>query len=123
MSEFKSFDSEQLNGCTTLRFYGDKYNFCITYDQTWFEITAILQGSDKRSTINTLNYILSAFDIDLDFANAENPDWSGAPQQVETWIQLAQSLFGDELFLEGLEQALDEDRREGEWEGNEESNL
>jgi hypothetical protein len=108
--------SNQANEGQQLFFFGSRYDFCITFSQTWFEITATLRGSDKRSTINTLNYILSAFDIDLNSTNVGNPEWSGTPQQVQTWIGTAQSLFGDRSFLEGLEKALDQDRQEGEWE-------
>ncbi|MFH7024722.1 MAG: hypothetical protein ACHBN1_04795 [Heteroscytonema crispum UTEX LB 1556] len=107
---FSTKETYQLN------FQGSRYDFCLTYTQTWFEITATLRHSNKRSTINTLNYILSAFDIDPDSSNAENPEWSGTPQQVQAWVQTAERLFGNKLFLEGLEQALDQDRQQGEWE-------
>lgn len=104
-------DSDKLQ----LFFPSDRYDYCITYTQTWLEIVAIHCQSGKRSHINTLNYILSAFDIDLESDNAENPDWSGTALQVQTWVQTAQQLFGDQAFLQSLEKALDEDRKEGEW--------
>jgi hypothetical protein len=110
--------NNQANGGQQFFFFGSRYDFCITFSHTWFEMTATFRQSKQHSTINTLNYILSAFDIEPNSNNAEESDWSGTPQQVQAWIQTAQSLFGDKLFLEGLEQALDEDRKEGEWEGN-----
>jgi hypothetical protein len=120
MSEYQT-PSNPHHGSTeysNLCFFGNQYSFCLSYGQNWLEIVATLRGSDKRSTINTLNYILSTFDIDPDSDNTENPEWSGTPQQVQTWVQTAQSLFGDKLFLESLERALDEDRHQGEWEGD-----
>jgi hypothetical protein len=99
-----------------LFFFGSRYDFCVTFSQTWFEAVATLRGSNKRSTINTLNYILSAFDIEPNSSNVANSDWNGTPEQVQTWIQTTQSLFGNSLFLEDLERALDQDRQQGEWE-------
>lgn len=118
MSEFQSSDSNQAQEGEELLLYfcGSRYDFTTSYGRTWLEIKATLRGSSKRSCINTLNFILSAFDIDPNSNNAENPEWSGSVEQVQTWAQTAQSLFVDELFLQSLERALDEDRREGEWE-------
>jgi enolase len=116
LAAFNEFAS--TNQAYQFNFRGGRYEFNISHTQTWFEITAILGESDKRSTINTLNYILSAFDIEPNSNNAEESDWSGTPEQVQTWVQTAQSLFGDKLFLEGLERALDQDRQQGEWEEN-----
>jgi enolase len=107
---------EQNSNEYQLFFSSDRYDYCITYTQTWFEIVATHRQSGRSSHINTLNYILSAFDIDSESENAENPDWNGTQEQVQTWVQTAQQLFGDSLFLQSLEKALDEDRKEGEWE-------
>lgn len=114
LAAFDEFAS--TNQAYQLNFQGGRYEFIISHTQTCLEITAILAGSDKRSTINTLNYILSAFDIDPDSSNAENPEWNGTLQQVQAWVQTAQSLFNDKSFLQSLERALDEDRQQGEWE-------
>lgn len=97
-------------------FAGTKYSFYLTYGSDWLEIQAIDRQNGKSSTINTLNYILGAFDIDADSANAEEPQWNGTDQDMQKWLNLAQSLFVNKQFLQSLEKALDEDRREGEWE-------
>lgn len=106
---------EQNSNEHQLFFASSCYDYYITYAQTWFEIAATHRQSGKRSTINTLNHVLSAFDIDSDSENAENSDWSGTLEQVQAWVRTAQQLFGDSSFLQSLEKALDEDRREDEW--------
>jgi hypothetical protein len=103
-------ESQQLCFC------GSRYDFCLTYTPTWLEIKATYRHNGQSSGINTLNYILGAFDIDLDSSNAEDSDWSGSREQVQAWVETARSLFEDELFLQALERELDQDRREGEWE-------
>lgn len=107
---------EQNSEANQLFFSGSCYDLTINHTPTWFEIVATNRQSRRRSAINTLNYILSAFDIDIYSENAESSDWSGTQEQVQTWVQTAQQLFGDQSFLQSLEQALDADRREGEWE-------
>jgi hypothetical protein len=120
MSEFQApFNSQHPSiKYSTLHFGCSKYSFCLTYGQNWLEIKATLQGSDKCSTINTLNYILSAFDIEPNSSNAEEPQWNGTEQEMQKWVDLAQSLFVDKQFLQSLERELDKDRQEGEWEAD-----
>jgi hypothetical protein len=119
ISAFEEFTgSNQSNGAKYILFYGSRYDFRVIYDEIWFEIVATHRQSNTRSKINTLNYILSAFDIDLEEDNAENSHWCGTSQQVQIWVEAARSLFADKLFVPLLEQALDKDRKEGEWESD-----
>jgi hypothetical protein len=101
---------------STQSFHGVRYSFEISYSATWFEIVAIFLEDGRRSTIGTLNEILSAFEIADDSANAVGPDWEGTPEEVLAWVDTACGLFRDDAFVQSLEQALDRDRQEGEWE-------
>ncbi len=80
-----------------------------------FGITAIDRISGKKSQINDLNSILSAFGVDEDDPRMEDKDWLSSSEKILDLELTAGQIFRDRWWLGKIESELDEDRREGEW--------
>ena len=80
-----------------------------------FSIIAIHKQTKRCSTINTLNTILSWFEIDGDSALADEPEWFITKRKLNQYRKLAKQIFSNKNYFKYLESKLDEDRSEGEW--------
>jgi hypothetical protein len=97
--------------------YTHGYQIDITFSN-WkglpmFHIYAIDMHSGRNSKVNTMNAILSYFEIE-DQYRQENSDWLISPEEYEKFLDLIVEMTTSDLSW--LSDALDEDRREGEWE-------
>ncbi len=82
----------------------------------FFSMTAIHKKSRRTSCINTLNYILSQFGIEIDNVRSEESDWLLTRKELKPYIPIASSLFRSKTYLKSLDLELDEDRECSEWE-------
>ncbi len=81
-----------------------------------FSIIAIHRRSRRWSRINTLNTILSWFEIEGDSSRASQSDWLVTAKRLAEFREKSQMFFTDRTSLVALENHLDEDRIMcGEW--------
>jgi hypothetical protein len=109
----------------TLHLLGKRYEFVIeatpTRDECWFEIRATDRASGRWSIINTVNAVMGELmtdDQDADDARWADTPWGVSPEECAHLVQTAMQLLTDERSLARIENALDEDRAEGEWRDN-----
>ena len=99
---------------------GYHYSFVIESEQYQgkysFSINAIHKKSGRYSCINTLNQILSEFEIGNDDVRSGESEWLLTKGELNSFTKIASSLFGKKSVLQFLDSKLDEDRTCGEWE-------
>ncbi|MBI4548841.1 MAG: hypothetical protein HY707_12735 [Ignavibacteriae bacterium] len=82
----------------------------------YFTIKAIHKLSNRSSTINTVNPILSEFDIPVYDKRVAESTWEVSKKRSASLVKLAKELLSDREYLKYLEKILDEDREQSEWE-------
>lgn len=109
-------------------FNGNKYNFKIIYKEfnknecSW-TLKAICKETNCYSGINNLNPILSELGIGEDtiYGRFENSsEWEVSEQEMKKFNKITKSFLISEKYLRYLENKLDEDRSQEEWENAEE---
>jgi len=99
---------------------GNKYNFILETTNTGIESGFSILSIDKKtnlcSSINNLNLMLSELDIDYQDYRFADSSWVLPDELVEFLFRKAKDLLSDTEFLKFLEDYLDLDREEGEWE-------
>jgi len=99
---------------------GNKYNFILKTTETEiksdFSILAIDKKTNLCSSINNLNLILSELGIDYQDSRFADSSWILPNESVKSLFRKARNLLSDMEFLKSLEDYLDLDRKEGEWE-------
>ena len=108
-------------------FNGNKYNFEIIYKElnknecSW-TLKAICRETNCYSGINNLNHILSELGIaEFIYGRFEDSSgWSVRKLEMKRFNKIAKSVLTSENYLKYLEDRLDEDRSQGEWENVEE---
>ena len=104
----------------TEEFIGDRYNVTLIYDPAngYFEIVSLHKESKRKSSVTNLNHILSTvFDgvLDWDEMMAMSDPWLHVKDKknFEKLVKRARKYF--QQVDSGLEDALDEDKKEGGW--------
>lgn len=109
-------------------FKGNKYNFKIIYKEfnknecSW-TLKAICKETNCYSGVNNLNPVLSELGIDEGTICGRFEDssiWEVSKQEMKEFNKIAKSFLTSKKYLKYLENKLDEDRRQGEWENVEE---
>lgn len=102
------------------RFVGVKYQFEAHYrpykHEFDFRLLAMHQRSRRHSTINTLNRILSWFEIEEGDPRFQESIWLVSKSELERLLQAVEEILDDPESRAYLEAALDEDRSASEWE-------
>ncbi len=108
---------------TTQKISGNEYAYSIAIlkeeKNYCFQILSQHKKSKRTSRITNLNFILS--DIVSEIMNYEdvNDSWIDTnKKKAEKLFETATECFKNQKWIEQLEEALDEDRMCGEWEGN-----
>jgi hypothetical protein len=108
-----------------IRLQGTRYDFVIEATpaecEFWYELRAIHRASGRWSIVNTVNAVMA--ELLTDEQDLTDPRWAEVPWGVSsddcaTLVQVAYEMLNDEHCLAKIEDALDEDRAEGEWRGN-----
>lgn len=98
----------------------NKYNFIVKITDTnierAFSILAIDKKTSRCSSINNLNPILGELGVDYQDCRFADSSWVLPYKLVESLFHKARNLLLSPEFLEYLENYLDLDREEGEWE-------
>lgn len=109
----------------TLHIGGARYDFSIeatpTQRECWFEIRATDRASGRWSIINTVNAVMGELltdDQEADDARWADTPWGVSRDECARLVQTAMQLLTDKRSLARIENALDEDRAEGEWREN-----
>ena len=107
-------------------FEGERYNFEVVSedfgDEVDFRIRAICKTTRRTSSINNLNAVLSELLTEHESENYDSyPEfhdstWLITKRKANRFIKIAKSFLEDTRFVSYLENRLDEDRYEGEWE-------
>ena len=95
---------------------GQKYNFIAEAVDGGFSIKATDKLIQKCSFINNLNYILSYLEVDIDNPDFYDSTWVLNDTLAKDFFSRMKRLFSDNRSLDNLENYLDLDREEGEWE-------
>jgi len=105
---------------------GERYNFEVVSEdfggEVDFYIRAICKTTRRTSCINNLNAVLSELLTEYKSKNYNSyPEFHDSPwlvtkRKANGFIKIAKSFFADQRFVSYLENRLDEDRCEGEWE-------
>ncbi len=105
----------------TLRLCGSRYEFIVeatpTQDECWFEIRATHRASERSSVINTLTTLMSELltdDQDATDERWEDTPWGVSPGECARPVQTTVKVLTDAQALARIENALDEDRAEGD---------
>ena len=109
-------------------FEGNKYNFKIickefNENECYWTLKAICKEMNCYSGINNLNPILSELGIDEDVICGRFEDsslWKVSKREIKKFNKITKSFLTREKYLKYLENKLDEDRGQGEWENVEE---
>lgn len=109
-------------------FSGNRYNFKIinekiNKDEWYWTLKAISKETSHSSGINNLNSILSELGIDLDSMRRRFEDsclWKVSKREMKNFNKIAGSFLTSRKYLKYLENRLEEDRSQGEWENVEE---
>ncbi len=105
-------------------FDGNKYNFEIIYKEfnkngcSW-TLKAICKKMNCYSGINNLNSVLSELGVNEDAGCGKFEDsfwWEVSKREMKKFNRIAKSFLTNEKYLKYLENKLDEDRIQGEWE-------
>lgn len=101
------------------QYNGKKYYFEIEFDpynQIYiFNIVVVHKKSLRWSTINTLNTILSWFEIQQNDKRENDSDWIISNIEYMRFKKFITEIFSDKNAISYLEDKLDEDRTYGEW--------
>lgn len=105
-------------------FKGDKYdfrifNFPLGKRQSLFSIKATHKQTKRTSFITTVNVILSELNVNPDMPEFWESDWILNSEKVNKLIIKAEQFLSDKRFLPYLEDYLDLDRKQSEWENYE----
>jgi hypothetical protein len=104
----------------TEKFTGDRYDVTLTYDPAngYFEIIAIHKASRRKSSVTNLNHLLSVLFDDVF-------DWEEITAIAESWLYVKDKKKFKKLVSKArqyfqqvnadLEDALEEDMKEGGW--------
>lgn len=110
---------------------GERYDFDIVIEKCridcYFHVRAICRDSKRTSCINNLNPMLLLFLPDcyeseedyynlLDDSDHYDSSWVISKGEVKKLAKIVEKALKDSFFLRYLEDKLDEDRLEGEWE-------
>lgn len=95
---------------------GQKYNFMIEACNGYFSVKAVDKLTQNCSFINNLNYILSYLEINVDNSDFYDSTWILSDVLAKDCFNKVGRLFSDNEALADLENYLDLDREEGEWE-------
>jgi len=99
---------------------GNRYSFRLhttnTRIESDFSILSINKTSNLCSSINNLNLILSELGIDYQDSRFADSSWILPNESAKSLFRKARDLLSDMEFLKFLEDYLDLDREEGEWE-------
>ena len=99
---------------------GNKYNFeivCQKCGESYqFYIRALCKSTERYSSINNLNTILSELGIDTDDSNFEDSIWIVDQDEAKYFTRVTEEIITDNTYRDYLEHRLDEDRILGEWE-------
>lgn len=99
---------------------GKHYNFeIVSYDGGHlfcFYIRAICKLTKRTSCINNLNPILSEFGVSQTNPKYVDSMWEVTEKEAKNFAKTAIGFLSNPTFLSYLEEKLDEDRMEGEWE-------
>jgi hypothetical protein len=95
---------------------GQKYNFIAEALNGCFSVKAIDKLARKCSFINNLNYILSYLEVDIDNPDFCDSTWILNDALAKDCFNKMKRLFRDNEALTDLQNYLDLDREEGEWE-------
>lgn len=108
-------------------FEGDRYNFEVICKEVnkghFWTLRAICKKTNSCSGINNLNPILSELGIDEDKICGRFEDssrWDVSKQEMKNFNKITKTFLTDKNYLKYLENKLDEDRVQGEWENVEE---
>ena len=97
-----------------------QYNFEIVLSNgeymSCFYIRAICKSTRMTSCINNLNAVLSELGIENIKSEYIDSLWEVTKEAGEKFSQITTELLSTSTFLNYLEEKLDEDRIEGEWE-------
>lgn len=107
-------------------FKGKRYNFELIAEKEgedeyyyFFRIKAICKDSGRCSSVNNTNYVLSAYDYDLDdeekCMKMNDSTWDIRKEEVENFTEIAEFMLTNPIDLKELEDYLDLDRECGEW--------
>lgn len=105
-------------------FKGNRYNFKIfnmpiSKRQNIFYIKAIHKETRRTSFITNVNAILSGLNISSNSRIFWETEWVLNKRKADEISLSAEEFISDKEFLPYLEQALDLDRKESEWENYE----
>ena len=104
----------------TIVIEGEKYNFNVVLHREGgnyhYFLNATSKFTGRTSCINNLNAVLSEFGVDMDDPKVTGSPWLIAREEVQYYIDTATQFLFDRVFLDYLEERLDEDRMLGEWE-------
>ena len=99
---------------------GNKYNYKLLLssigEEYQFSIKAIEKETKRTSFINTINVLLNELNIDSHNTRFGESEWTISKKELKTFLRKINKLFIDEKSLPYLENFLDQDRIEGEWE-------
>ena len=109
-------------------FEGNKYNFKIIYkdfneNECSWTLKSICKQTNSYSGINNLNPILSELGIEEDTICGIFEDsslWKISKREMEKFNKITKIFLTNKNYLKYLENKLDEDRGQGEWENVEE---
>jgi hypothetical protein len=98
---------------------GKRYNFEILSQDNekdvCFYIRAVCRYTRRTSCINNLNAVLSAFNVNPLKEKYADSMWEIPKSEANRLFSIGRKILRDRIFLNYLEDKLDEDRLEGEW--------
>jgi len=106
----------------TKEFQGAKYDYKIILDNEEnlrhcdFSIIAVCKQTNRCSSINNLNPILSELAVDPANPKYEDSSWCLSDAEGRRLFKKAAALLDSSDYIKYLEGRLDEDRACGEWE-------
>lgn len=116
----ESIQFSSLNYKMIFKTEGNRYSFRLqttnTRIESDFSILAIDKKTNLCSSINNLNLILSELEINCQDCRFDDSSWVLPNKSAEYLCCKAKDLLSDMEFLKSLEDYLDLDRKEGEWE-------
>jgi hypothetical protein len=100
-------------------FAGKKYRFIAEFEPqgktVFFGLIAIDKKTKRCSTINSLNWILSELQVDLNDSRFCENGWELSIMEATKLQNIVEKLLTDTDSVKSLESVLDEDRSCGEW--------
>ena len=99
---------------------GNKYNYKLLLysigEEYQFSIKAIEKETKRTSFITTINVLLNELNINSQNNRFWESEWLINKKELKIFFKKINKLFIDDSFLSYLENYLDQDRTEGEWE-------